>query len=430
MATGPLFWALKAEVHTVTKPRKGREANPEPRPNHLDKLVLIILGDQATETDWSALLPPYFIAERAMCTERAVQEALARLEAAEFLRRRRVVLRENKADSWSRYYLLAPESPLVLGLLDVESWEKPEVIDKRQMDKHQALIRHRLYGTGENGGPNRPKPRPTKKRSNPGEPGSGGVGEPGSPLEDEPGSGGDRTRFTGVGEPGSPLANEPGSPLKDVSSSPLPPTPSSPPAEQITAVASGGEAGGDLDDKAEDPRVQAVVVRLLTLARNRRHRAVPSGTERGQLRAFLAAAFDAGWTEETLDREVLLPRLDTAKDLIRVWITRLNPTALGDLPVGGAVNQQVHTPSEVPAAPPSRLKSLPWCGQCRENSRTRTVKRRTGGQDVLPCDQCHPDGEHGRSVAESPAGMPAGPSTPPELVSAASGAIKAANGAA
>ena len=204
MATGPLFWALKARVRTVTKPRAGRNPNPEPRPNSLDKLVLITLADQASEVEgWSALLPLWFIAGRAECTERAARESTRRLEDAGLVRSRPVVLEGNNAEAWRRYYLLAPESPVTQGVLVVD-WDESERIRRSVFERHRAIVLSRHEGE-----------RPARKRTYPQPPEPGSGDEP-DPRNQVPAQG--RNQAPPPPEPGSAPGEEPGSALISLSS--------------------------------------------------------------------------------------------------------------------------------------------------------------------------------------------------------------------
>ncbi len=132
MAIKPLLWAKEQTVITQTVRKKnGQYVASAPAPNPLDKLVLIAIGDEASEHTWDALLGVEDIAVFVGCTRRAVQESLGRLERAGFVRCRATKV-ESGRSGWKRIYLLAPESPLVRKLIEVD-FSTVEEISRFQM---------------------------------------------------------------------------------------------------------------------------------------------------------------------------------------------------------------------------------------------------------------------------------------------------------
>ena len=345
MATGPLFWALKARVRTVVKPRAGRNPNPEPRPNALDKLVLITIADQASEADgWSALLPLWFLADRAECTERAARESVRRLEAAGLVRCRDVVLEGSEASAWRRYYLLAPESPVTQGVLEI-SWDEPEQIRRAVFERHRAVVLSRHEDGGE---------RPAKKRSCPQPPEPGSGGEP-DPRNQVPPQG--RNQVPPPPEPGSAPGAEPGSALISLSSRNLllpPPdarasaSESSPSSPQEGGGGGGGDlpAGGGVPEGASSEAWE--FVRGLPWER------VPTRAQQARLAALVARAFAAGWTSSTL-RRYLTAELAGARSLYAVWTSRLEqlPEAPPAAPAGSRPG--------APAGPVTVIAECPGC---------------------------------------------------------------------
>jgi len=128
MAIKTLLWAKEQTVITQTVRPKRAYA---PAPNPLDKLVLIAIGDEASESTWDALLGLEDIAVFAGCTRRAVRESLGRLERAEFIRCRDTRV-ESGRSGWKRIYLLSEESPLTRGLIEVD-FSTVEEISRFQM---------------------------------------------------------------------------------------------------------------------------------------------------------------------------------------------------------------------------------------------------------------------------------------------------------
>lgn len=132
LAIKPLLWAKEQTVITQTIRKKdGRYVASAPAPNPLDKLVLIAIGDEASENTWDALLGIEDIAVFVGCTRRAVRESLGRLERAGFVRCRDTRV-ESGRSGWKRIYLLSPESPLVQGLIEVD-FSTVEQISRFQM---------------------------------------------------------------------------------------------------------------------------------------------------------------------------------------------------------------------------------------------------------------------------------------------------------
>ncbi|MGH3097914.1 MAG: hypothetical protein ACRDMV_18180 [Streptosporangiales bacterium] len=120
MAIRTLLWAKDQTVITQTiRQKNGRPVVSTPTPNMLDKLVLIGVGDEASEKTWQALIGVEDLAVFAGCTRRAVRESLGRLERAGFIQCRETRL-ETGTSGWKRIYLLADESPLVKGLIEVD----------------------------------------------------------------------------------------------------------------------------------------------------------------------------------------------------------------------------------------------------------------------------------------------------------------------
>lgn len=199
MAIRTLLWAKDQTVITQTIRRKsGQLVESPPTPNVLDKMVLIGIGDEASEKTWDALIGVEDLAVFACCTRRAVQESLRRLERAGFIRCRETRV-ESGRSGWQRIYLLSEESPLAKGMITVD-FDTVEKISRFQM----RTFRDR----GEAG--YLPSDSLTRrKKKNPGQ----GGGEPGShsPL------GVNQVRTTGAnlvrteGEPGSHYEGEPGS---------------------------------------------------------------------------------------------------------------------------------------------------------------------------------------------------------------------------
>lgn len=198
MAMRPLVWAKDQTVITQTVRKKdGEYVASAPTPNPLDKLVLIAIGDEASENTWDALLGVEDIAVFVGCTRRAVQESLRRLERAGFIRCRPTRV-ESGRSGWQRIYLLAEASPLVQGVIEVD-FSTVEEISRFQMrtfrDRQQA-------GFVPSDSRTRKAKTAARGKGEPGSPSKAGVnlvrpprvndvrpkGEPGSPSEDEPGS--------------------------------------------------------------------------------------------------------------------------------------------------------------------------------------------------------------------------------------------------
>ncbi|WP_189062139.1 hypothetical protein, partial [Longimycelium tulufanense] len=141
MSNEAVAWAMAQDVLTVTKPRKGREADPTPRPDPLGKWVLTIIANEVSTVGWSALLPMEYIASRAMCTDKAAREIVERVEAAGFLRRHRTQVEgRHNAPSVFRFYLLAPASPVVQGRVEID-WDTPEVISREELEQVRDSLR-------------------------------------------------------------------------------------------------------------------------------------------------------------------------------------------------------------------------------------------------------------------------------------------------
>ena len=206
LAIKPLLWAKEQTVITQTIRKKdGRYVASAPAPNPLDKLVLIAIGDEASENTWDALLGIEDIAVFVGCTRRAVRESLGRLERAGFVRCRDTRV-ESGRSGWKRIYLLSPESPLVQGLIEVD-FSTVEQISRFQMrtfrdrekagfvpsDSRRLLRQKAAKARQESAGHSEGEPRSSSEgRGNLVPPPRGNhvppEGEPRSSSEGEPGS--------------------------------------------------------------------------------------------------------------------------------------------------------------------------------------------------------------------------------------------------
>lgn len=133
-------WVWNQTVITTTKPRKGRKPSP-PRADRGDKLVLLAIAEQVvTGHDWSALLPLDYLLSMVGGEERSLYESLERLEAAGYIRRHRTLIinGRERTRGWSRFYLLAPQSPVVQGVITV-NWSVPEKLSESEYRKIQQL---------------------------------------------------------------------------------------------------------------------------------------------------------------------------------------------------------------------------------------------------------------------------------------------------
>jgi hypothetical protein len=205
MSLRTLVWAKDQTVITSTvrqkKPPGGgssQRVESEPSPSATDKLVLIGIGDEASEKTWDALIGNEDLAIFAMTTLRTVRESLDRLERAGYIRVRPCVV-ESGAAGWNRIYLLSKDSPLVKGLFEVD-WSEPEKIERFAMrtfsrrdesayipsDSPRAKPKTAAQGTPEPGSAPPVAPRnlvPGRTRNQvppPPEPGSAPAPEPGS----------------------------------------------------------------------------------------------------------------------------------------------------------------------------------------------------------------------------------------------------------
>lgn len=333
MATGPLFWALKARVRTVTKPRAGRNPNPEPRPNALDKLVLITLADQASEVEgWSALLPLWFIADRAECTERAARESVRRLEDAGLVRSRPVVLEGNNAEAWRRYYLLAPESPVAQGVLVVD-WDESERIRRSVFERHRAIVLSRHEGE-----------RPARKRTYPQPPEPGSGDEP-DPRNQVPPQG--RNQVPPPPEPGSALGEEPGSALISLSSRDL-----LLPSFDAHASASEDRRNEGHDQAVAEPSAAALeMVRSLDFGKHR----WPTQDEVCELAVLVDRAINTGLTPSEVRQHAQASIASAQRHAVKY--------------LRGALT--THLPAPRLRSQPDNTGAFVECADCRRPMRTR-----------------------------------------------------------
>lgn len=152
MSIRTLLWAKEQTVITSNVRRKeGKLVTSEPATSSQDKLVLIGIGDEASEHSWDALIGVEDLAVFVGCTRRAIQESLRRLERAGYIRCRETKV-ESGQNGWKRVYLLSAESPLFRGLIEVD-FNTVERISRYQMrtfrDRHATefipsdSLRHR-----------------------------------------------------------------------------------------------------------------------------------------------------------------------------------------------------------------------------------------------------------------------------------------------
>lgn len=140
MSSEASSWVWSQAVITTPKQRKGRQPSP-PRADRGDKLVLLAIAEQVvTGHDWSALLPLEYLHTLVGGEERSLYDSLERLEAAGYIRRHRtlIVNGRERTRGWSRFYLLAPQSPVVQGVITV-NWAVPEKLSESEYRKIQQL---------------------------------------------------------------------------------------------------------------------------------------------------------------------------------------------------------------------------------------------------------------------------------------------------
>jgi len=208
MSVRTLLWAKDQVVVTSTVRMKAptpgaksvRVESPAV-PSAQDKLILIGIGDEASEKTWDALIGTEDLAIFAMTTMRTVRESLARLERAGYIRVRPCNT-ENGSHGWNRVYLLSPDSPLVKGIIEVD-WSEPEEIKRFEMRTFSRRDESAYVPSDS------PRLKKTAGQSTP-EPGSGDVGTRFRVRGNQvPGTGGNQV--PGTGEPGSGYGGEPGS---------------------------------------------------------------------------------------------------------------------------------------------------------------------------------------------------------------------------
>ncbi len=202
MALRTMLWAKDQTVITSTvRWKSGKLVASASAPSALDKLVLIGIGDEASEHSWDALIGLEDLAVFAGCTRRAVRESLGRLERAGYIQCRQTQV-ESGQNGWCRIYLLSDESPLMRGQIEVD-FATVEQISRYMMrtfrDRHDSTfvpsdsVRYRdsklsYPQQGEHGsscGEDRGNMVPPAKQ---GEPCSPCEGEHGSSCEGEHGS--------------------------------------------------------------------------------------------------------------------------------------------------------------------------------------------------------------------------------------------------
>lgn len=349
-----LLWAKEQTVITQTVRKKdGQYKASDPSPNPLDKLVLIAIGDEASEHAWDALLGVEDIAVFAGCTRRAARESLGRLERAGFIRCRDTRV-ESGRSGWKRIYLLSPESPLVQGLIEVD-FSTVEQISRFQMrtfrDREKA-------GFVPSDSRRRLRQRPTKETPGRAE-GERGSSPAGRGNEVPPPRG---NEVPPEGERGSSLEGERGS-------SPSFSTSSSSPSEETR-----GTTATSKKKTAVAPEWAVALVDELDFGDHVR----PTAQQTLELARLVAAAHGEHGLDPVEIRRYCQSRISRATSSAVSYLRGgLHPDRL----------PRPQKPSGATESPSAAAAKPTWCGQCDEITRMR--ERETDGRPYY-CPACHP----------------------------------------
>lgn len=385
MSIRTLLWTKDQTVLTSSVRRThGQPVDSLPSPSALDKLVLIAIGDEASEDSWEALIGIEDIAVFVGCTRRAVHESLARLQRAGFLRCRATTV-ESGRSGWCRIYLLAAESPLVQGEIEVD-FGTAEVISRHQMrtyrDRHRSpfvpsdSLRHR-----QNHPARIPQPRAAPD-TEPTEAGEGRVNTVHTPGVNHVRTGGEQGSHS-QGEPRSHPSCSTGwaspsdaRPRADTAETAE--TAETPPSESTGHGQDGvdADAGTDGDPVITDEHRAAAAA--LT-ARADLSRIGPYPSQVRHIQQALAGALARGYSTGQV-RTHFHSKLGEART-VRYLLAGFTPARLADIPPDSG--------TQTGTLPPV-------CGQCEardgDSATLRVLSRENahGKATSVKCPRCHP----------------------------------------
>lgn len=362
MALRTLLWAKDQTVITSSVRRKdGKLVTSAPSPNALDKLVLIAIGDEASEHAWDALIGLEDLAVFVGCTRRAARDSLGRLERAGYVRCRHTKV-ESGQSGWRRIYLLSAESPLFQGLIEVD-FDTDEQISRYQMrtfrDRHEGPF---IPSDSLRNRPNQPIHRQEGVQ---GEHGSSCPGGRGNTVPPARGN-----TVPPEGEHGSSCGEEHGSSpsvsTSDISSSPDP-------ENSDGRTEDGGLKGND--------RLRLEVIEGVMAEHGPKliQQLGAHASQLTQVRDRVAQAIDAG--KSAVAVSTYLGRKVGEARTVRFVLGAFEQHRLHDIAEPANVVEDV-----TPEAPP-------WCGECDREGRDKPGLRRIEAADgsMRRCPNCHPE---------------------------------------